>query len=624
MTSPPGVPQTATSDATTIPYTLASEISQPGNYAASQGTTMGKDDGSSVKGKSGAYPRPSVTPAEYTQQQQQLNKHSPATLASITRSGKPFVEADSLAQRQSGPRGPLKVVNTTPRPESIAAFQKQSQGASPLNSAGGKKVTGFAVRDAWSTTDVRKRDDDAVGSGSTGQGKESIPENSKWNVLRSTLRRGMSFGEKPVTLDSPSVSGSDVGQRSAPLMVAAHRGRDVDRDSLEQLQDQLTAGSTEKMQFFERYKKMADRSASSPGVMARSLSNRSMDSPAELKVRAELLGSLLGEAAAVESPSMARLEEAYMDDNGADVFQPRRHDSDRSNTLCPNVVTTTAGRKTPSGPRRPSGSRSTHVQRIPENGSISSIDSAQAEKIRMAEADLLTPSTSMDRLAEITSGSKHGGSSQNKAFPGDKEHDTIEGLIDKPIETPLDLEFDQMFSPNLSQATSGQSYRFRRASAASSLLAPSDSISTPGVNDKYHIDYTATAAVQARIKPGSKACQKCGQSLRGKRFIERDGMLLCEPDWKEMFLPKVSRGERYVYSNTDDRRSCSAAGARKPSKRPPCLLETASSRGNGIGHASAVTAAQRHSTGTHFTYTMTSRIAKCITTKQSELQSRMS
>ena len=186
----------------------------------------------------------------------------------------------------------------------------------------------------------------------------------------------------------------------------------------------------------------------------------------------------------------------------------------------------------------------THGKRVQENGSISSIDSAQADKMRMGEADLLTPSTSMDRLAEITLGR----ASQAGAVAWEKEQDTIEGLLDKPKETPLDLEFDHAFSPNPSQATSGQSSRFRRESAASSLLAPSDSISTPGVNDKLYIDYTATAVMQARLKPGSKACQKCGQSLKGKRFIERDGMLLCEPDWKEMFFPKVSRAKMALIS----------------------------------------------------------------------------
>lgn len=529
MTSPPGVPLTATSDAT-IPYTLASEVSH--NHAEH---TAGEG---SVKGKGVAYPRPSVTPAEYTQQQRQL--------------GAPSSSGGGLGVQRDEGKGPLKVVNTTPRPESIAAFQKQSMGGgSAIGGVGGKKVTGFTVGNTGSISNERSKAEEAAIKGSAVNGKDQIPENSKWNVLRSTLRRGMSFGEKSSASISPAVT---VDAQSASL-VDEHKGRTVDRDSLEQLQDQLTGTSTEKLQFFERYKRMADENAVKPGVMARSLSNRSAASPVvesfggqreegsarksqDVKVRAELLGSLVEEAKGIKSPIMTRLEEAYLDDNNTAGFRSRRNDSDRPTPR--SSVVETAGRKPPLGPRRPSESRS-HGKRIPESGSISSIDSAQAEKMRMGEVDLLTPSTSMDRLAEVTLDSKKGEPFRHKAFSWDREQDTVEGLIDKPIETAaLDLEFDQMFSPNLSQATSGQSSRFRRESAASSLLAPSDSISTPGVNDKHHIDYTALAAAQARLTPGSKACQKCGQSFKGKRYIERDGMLLCEPDWKEMFLPKVS------------------------------------------------------------------------------------
>lgn len=485
MVSPPGVPQTATSDAT-IGYTISTPLSPRDASTTSSG-----------KGKGPAYPRPSVTPAEYAQQQRGK--------VPITTFKQPVTGSEQ--RPPSGVKGPLKVVNTTPRPESIAAFQKGNGAA--------VKVTGFTLGDALKTTDSVDRS----------ASKDSVPEHSKWNVLRNSIRRGLSFSEPSATA-APSTP--ETSQPDAPR-------RPVERDTLEQLQDLLqTPGSTDKMQFFERYKRMAEAGA---GPMGRSLSASGSDAGAgsvrhsrDVKGRAESLGSLVDEAAAVKSPSMVRLEEAYMDDR-THGFNARRNDPARS----------AAAR--PMGPPRLSGSRSTHDKRVQGNGSISSIDSAQADKMRMGEADLLTPSTSMDRLAEITPGAKPVRTSRGGAFAWEKEQDTIEGLLDKPKETPLDLEVDHAFSPNLSQATSGQSSRFRRESAASSLLAPSDSISTPGVNDKFHIDYAATAVMQARLKPGSKACQKCGQSLKGKRFIERDGMLLCEPDWKEMFLPKVSRAE---------------------------------------------------------------------------------
>ena len=40
----------------------------------------------------------------------------------------------------------------------------------------------------------------------------------------------------------------------------------------------------------------------------------------------------------------------------------------------------------------------------------------------------------------------------------------------------------------------------------------------------------------------SKTCQKCGDAVGGaKRFVERDGVVLCERDWKELYLPSCRR-----------------------------------------------------------------------------------
>ena len=39
-----------------------------------------------------------------------------------------------------------------------------------------------------------------------------------------------------------------------------------------------------------------------------------------------------------------------------------------------------------------------------------------------------------------------------------------------------------------------------------------------------------------------KTCQKCGESVGGpKRFVERDGVVLCERDWKKLYLPSCRR-----------------------------------------------------------------------------------
>jgi hypothetical protein len=75
-----------------------------------------------------------------------------------------------------------------------------------------------------------------------------------------------------------------------------------------------------------------------------------------------------------------------------------------------------------------------------------------------------------------------------------------------------------------------------RDSSLSSLIAPSDSISLMQPRRKR----SETIKLAAKPTGGGKRCQKCGDGLQGRRFIERDGVRLCERDWKEMFLPKVS------------------------------------------------------------------------------------
>jgi formylmethanofuran dehydrogenase subunit E len=72
-------------------------------------------------------------------------------------------------------------------------------------------------------------------------------------------------------------------------------------------------------------------------------------------------------------------------------------------------------------------------------------------------------------------------------------------------------------------------------------------VSTPGLGgDKFKVDHSIVTPVREKPKPGTRTCQKCGQNLKGKRFIDRDGIMLCESDWKEMFLPKVGRLFRQI------------------------------------------------------------------------------
>ena len=53
----------------------------------------------------------------------------------------------------------------------------------------------------------------------------------------------------------------------------------------------------------------------------------------------------------------------------------------------------------------------------------------------------------------------------------------------------------------------------------------------------------ASNGSQRRIK----TCVKCGETVGGsKRFVERDGIILCEKDWKKLYLPSCRRCSRPI------------------------------------------------------------------------------
>ena len=44
-----------------------------------------------------------------------------------------------------------------------------------------------------------------------------------------------------------------------------------------------------------------------------------------------------------------------------------------------------------------------------------------------------------------------------------------------------------------------------------------------------------------------KTCQKCGDTVGGSRkFVERDGVVLCEADWKKMYLPTCRKCHQLI------------------------------------------------------------------------------
>ncbi|KAJ9114759.1 hypothetical protein QFC22_005635 [Naganishia vaughanmartiniae] len=596
--SPAAVPQTASSDST-MPVTLFSHPNSKSSVHQSEAGLVHCRTSSTTKGKGGSYPRPGVSPAEYTQRQQHLNRHTQAGVSSaghhvphvVPPNVKPTPDdaMQRYAQRQgtldamaAGQRGPLKVVDSAPRPESIVAFQKQnvSEAVVPkytaaaevvgsMMASGVKKARGFMSETTvtWAKADDIKLDQKTE----CGTSEQDAQDGSRWNVLRSALKRGMSSTEKG---EPPSVQ-----VQTTPIPFKQ-------RESVEKIYEQAsetatsstTSGSTSagKLEFFERYKKMAETTTTTtttttnPGLLTRTISNTSAGptwtSPIErqmmdqsvhghreprVRTRAEVLESLHEEEPAAVlalSPIESRLEAAYMNDVDPDFAWTQQRDHQHvARTERERIVT--SRKKEATAQMHHSSPRDRHAGRLHQSHSISSLDSTQAEKIKMGETNLLTPSTSIDRLAEVLHGREKPRDAFTPTTKWDEELDPIEGLVDQPPPAPsCDASFYSMLSPNLSRATSGQFHRSQqRESSVSSLLAPSDSVSTPGLSgDKFRVDPSIVMPVRETPRPGTRMCQKCGQNLKGKRFIDRDGIMLCESDWKEMFLPKCRRCEKPI------------------------------------------------------------------------------
>ena len=169
----------------------------------------------------------------------------------------------------------------------------------------------------------------------------------------------------------------------------------------------------------------------------------------------------------------------------------------------------------------------TGVSHTFSDGSLSSIGSAPDVRAKFGELNILTPSGSMNQLDEIAAAEKR---------RDEQEQDDLEKILDDFQAEVENRHRHPLLSPPPAGAVTSINDA-TRDSYRSSLLGPSDSASTPAfdlLSKPEKID-------MLRPVPGKKLCQKCGADLKGKRYVERDGIVLCEADWKQMFLPKVSQ-----------------------------------------------------------------------------------
>lgn len=113
-----------------------------------------------------------------------------------------------------------------------------------------------------------------------------------------------------------------------------------------------------------------------------------------------------------------------------------------------------------------------------------------------------------------------------------KDSSTGSTVAPRPPLSTSTRALDQDVQQSTRSRTAPDLHRREPSSASSevSSIFPSASVST----------HTSVSSSSSRRQP--KQCVKCQQLVGGsKRFVERDGIVLCEKDWKKMYLPQCRR-----------------------------------------------------------------------------------
>ena len=530
--SPVLVPQTATSGST---FGLASrsgdEKSQQqattaglGGVVSPQGnasilTVMTGSLKTAISGGGTSHPRPDLTPSEYGRRvdagsasavkhdketgviNRSRSRSNASAVVRITSSasgaGQTHAKAAdppsnrSSVEERSMEKRSLRITNASPEPEEL------------LDANGGPSIGGTS---RWGT--LRNVVQAAASIASTGLSSTIHRSNSVLNggASRTGADQSTSFLDVPAAF--PIVSSSAISTTASTVSDPSRSGSDRSNESAAapDLSSPLTTrqpmAGVGKLPFFERYKEMADNNKGATSIV-RQISRNSSE-------RLGGFGNLhsFGDHSSglTETHARARVREKT-DDSSLPWLRTESEISALEQRL----------EGTPS--KSFSGT------------SLSSVGSTTEGKGRVVELAIITPSASMNRLNGTVPAAYDEGGAPRARKPAEENAD-IEGLMD-------DLKADIHRLGNSSHEEHEESSRLRldRDSYQSSMLAPSDSISTPGFDLQRR--RSASTKINQAV-PGKKACQKCGLPLRGQRYVKRDGIVLCEADYKEMFLPKVS------------------------------------------------------------------------------------
>ena len=283
-----------------------------------------------------------------------------------------------------------------------------------------------------------------------------------------------------------------------------------------------TGQSTSKLPFFERYKQTIT-SSSGPDTPCDSSSASSM--------RRE--SSDAQDERLVESPVQATLglNDNYDEDQGSALpwATPLLAESPVIRQDLPAAGSSRLHNRHHTAESETSSSSS--ASSTSQSGRFGLTSGSQLEEV-------VTPSQSWERgLAERTTG---------KALPRSHSEDLKKGISYEISEENRDLLEqigEEEEDTEEERVIFGANVHYTRRASDEAPTKGSISASTVTIRDGHSRSRTAPGAGRSSSSSTSrKTCQKCGEGVGGaNRFVERDGVVLCERDWKKLYLPSCRR-----------------------------------------------------------------------------------
>lgn len=194
--------------------------------------------------------------------------------------------------------------------------------------------------------------------------------------------------------------------------------------------------------------------------------------------------------------------------------------------------------------------------RYPTNGSISSTTSSSTS--HRQSGDRQGASSSMDTELVITPSQSWEGGLAERSIGLDPKvpgYTDVVGITEAPGPLALigeeeeeDTDEGERFMFGAPKPLRTSPSRIPRSSSESTVKNTSPPRSRPGQSPPTRMDPPRMGLPSSPKKSSpplqrtKRHCARCGDAVGGsRRYVERDGILLCETDWKKMYLPACRR-----------------------------------------------------------------------------------